>query len=390
MNQEDMEHNVMQGITTHQDSGSNSIMSHTNATFNDDVLKTIFKLESGKYQYEKDPLAVTIGDKELRMNQVRNITKISIEKFLNCFLGPSNMEAHTVTYAYEESKRERVIFITEKSNTYIEECGGDTIIVFGMYVEEHGDDAPLNRRNTVYIQFLESTGIKTKQNPSVASRVIILYCNYVELQGYKRVHLWVDPPPQNNSWIFKDSWKNRPSNSNFDLREWYTKLFCQGGWKCSPYSWVPNIQLPPSYGSSDKKDAKNKPKVQDFINDAVNDLISRAKEFDDKFAGKTMVVELRGYPVQELDMQYEICTTQGTSYNSLRTIKVYSIKDIDFVQTDLAKSIQISNISGMSFEKRNASQSTQELLRLLNRESRRSEIDSQLQQTQPINLNNWN
>ncbi|DBA03201.1 TPA: hypothetical protein N0F65_003921 [Lagenidium giganteum] len=104
---------------------------------------------------------------------------------------------------------------------------GLDVCLFGLYVQEFGDDCPLvaNRRS-VYIAYLDSVRYLTPASArTVAYHFIMMaYFDYVRRNGFERVHIWSCPPQKRISYVFwcRPSFQKTPSAEH--LRAWYNRL----------------------------------------------------------------------------------------------------------------------------------------------------------------------
>lgn len=238
---------------------------------------------------------------------------LDLEDFLNDFLHQvyvdnvyRKLEAHVSSRIVGRLKTERAIFISEKQ-VHPETGAECSILIVGMYTEEYSWDAAQSERGRAYIKYLAKSGLqRMKVYPSIPSILLVAYMRFIELIGLSQCHLWVDPPNDEDDFIFRGQYqnmtggkvldKNQRENSVKHLRKWYTKTFDSHGWDRQPYEWNPGLILPPSFGNEYDEDIKRYNAVSASIISSLKGVVSRLekakRELNSLFKQCTLVVSL--------------------------------------------------------------------------------------------------
>jgi E1A/CREB-binding protein len=109
---------------------------------------------------------------------------------------------------------------------------GVDVLLFAMYVYEHGADNPAPNTNVAYISYLDSVHFMRpeKLRTFVYREILVAYLDYVRQKGFVSVHVWACPPKEGDDYIFSVKPKDQKTPSDARLCEWYAKMLkqCQG------------------------------------------------------------------------------------------------------------------------------------------------------------------
>jgi len=108
---------------------------------------------------------------------------------------------------------------------------GVDVVLFALYVYEHGEDnSPPNQR-VVYISYLDSVHFMRprKIRTFIYHEILISYIDYVRRKGFSSVHIWACPPLKGDDYIFYSKPKNQKTPRDDRLRQWYIDMLvdCQ-------------------------------------------------------------------------------------------------------------------------------------------------------------------
>ena len=94
---------------------------------------------------------------------------------------------------------------TSQALLAFQQVGGRDVCLFGMYVQEYGEDCPAPNTNRVYIsyvdsvRYLESTGGERGGRTPLYHAIINGYLKHAADRGFGHAHLWVAPPGRASS-----------------------------------------------------------------------------------------------------------------------------------------------------------------------------------------------
>jgi hypothetical protein len=180
------------------------------------------------------------------------------------------LEVYVASEYFDDCDRtDRAILVSERQDA------GD-VLVFGLYVEEHGMRAA--HPYTVYIQYLEKTGLadaSAVRKPSLVTAVLVAYMHFVSCLAPHTVHIWADPPDEEDpDFVFTGSHRNTPpaaTKGDGDLTGMYKYIAAQGGWAHRPFEYRVAVPAMPVFNVAETAhdwhhaDVKSKPHVRAMI-----------------------------------------------------------------------------------------------------------------------------
>src|SRR5687768_3710173 len=104
---------------------------------------------------------------------------------------PTKPFARAMSQAPEElSYRSRAIFLYQHLD-------GVDVLLFVMYVQEYGSDAPPPNRGKVYIAYLDSVHyFRPRHHRTLVYHELLLsYLEYARRSGFTSCYIWACPPP---------------------------------------------------------------------------------------------------------------------------------------------------------------------------------------------------
>ena len=108
---------------------------------------------------------------------------------------------------------------------------GVDVVLFALYVYEHGEDNPLPNKRTVYVSYLDSVHfIKPRQiRTFVYHEILISYLDYAREKGYQQAFIWACPPLKGDDYIFYAKPEDQKTPKDVRLRQWYLDMLkiCQ-------------------------------------------------------------------------------------------------------------------------------------------------------------------
>lgn len=126
-------------------------------------------------------------------------------------------------YPNEFSYLNRAIFAWQ-------EIDGVDVCVFGMHVQEYGEDCPEPNRQVIYLSYLDSVHFfRPKQvRTAVYHEILLSYFKYVKKLGFRRVFIWVCPSRKGDDYIFYRHPTEQKMPTLKRLSDWYVNLLDKG------------------------------------------------------------------------------------------------------------------------------------------------------------------
>lgn len=111
-----------------------------------------------------------------------------------------------------------------------QEIDGIDVCVFGMHVQEYGDDCPEPNKRVVYLSYLDSVHFfRPKQfRTAVYHEILLSYFKYVKKLGFRRVFIWVCPSRKGDDYIFYRHPTEQKMPTLKRLSDWYVHLLDKG------------------------------------------------------------------------------------------------------------------------------------------------------------------
>lgn len=111
-----------------------------------------------------------------------------------------------------------------------QEIDGVDVCVFGMHVQEYGDDCPEPNRQVVYLSYIDSVHFFRPKyvRTAVYHEILLSYFKYVKKLGFRRVFIWVCPSRKGDDYIFYRHPSEQKMPNQKRLNHWYTNLLDKG------------------------------------------------------------------------------------------------------------------------------------------------------------------
>eukprot|EP00584_Thalassiosira_punctigera_P019572 CAMPEP_0172557286 /NCGR_PEP_ID=MMETSP1067-20121228/72428_1 /TAXON_ID=265564 ORGANISM="Thalassiosira punctigera, Strain Tpunct2005C2" /NCGR_SAMPLE_ID=MMETSP1067 /ASSEMBLY_ACC=CAM_ASM_000444 /LENGTH=784 /DNA_ID=CAMNT_0013346341 /DNA_START=1 /DNA_END=2355 /DNA_ORIENTATION=+ len=108
---------------------------------------------------------------------------------------------------------------------------GVDVVLFSLYVYEHGEDNPLPNKRTVYVSYLDSVHFlkPRKMRTFIYHEILISYLDYARDKGFQQAFIWACPPLKGDDYIFYAKPEDQKTPKERMLRQWYLDLLedCQ-------------------------------------------------------------------------------------------------------------------------------------------------------------------
>ena len=112
-----------------------------------------------------------------------------------------------------------------------QELDGVDVILFALYVYEHGEDNPAPNKRCVYISYLDSVHFMRPRRlrTFVYHEILIAYLDYARKRGYATAHIWACPPLKGDDYIFYAKPEDQKTPRDSRLKQWYIDMLvdCQ-------------------------------------------------------------------------------------------------------------------------------------------------------------------
>ena len=155
---------------------------------------------------------------------------------------------------------------------------GVDVMLFGLYVYEHGSENPLPNKNTVYVSYLDSVHYMRPRNMRtfIYHEILIAYLDSVRNRGFTTAHIWACPPLKGDDYILYAKPEDQKVPKDDRLRQWYVDMLveCQKRGVCGK---VTNMY--DHYFSDPKNDATVVPYMDgDYFPAEVENIIKDIEE----------------------------------------------------------------------------------------------------------------
>ena len=108
---------------------------------------------------------------------------------------------------------------------------GVDVVLFALYVYEHGDDNPFPNKKTVYVSYLDSVHFlkPRKMRTFIYHEILISYLDYARAKGFEQAFIWACPPLKGDDYIFYAKPEDQKTPKDVRLRQWYIDMLheCQ-------------------------------------------------------------------------------------------------------------------------------------------------------------------
>lgn len=108
---------------------------------------------------------------------------------------------------------------------------GADVLLFALYVYEHGEDNPIPNQRTIYISYLDSVHYMRprKLRTFIYHEILISYLEYARRKGFAKAHIWACPPLKGDDYIFYAKPEDQKTPKDKMLTKWYIDMLeeCQ-------------------------------------------------------------------------------------------------------------------------------------------------------------------
>jgi E1A/CREB-binding protein len=106
---------------------------------------------------------------------------------------------------------------------------GVDVILFALYVYEHGSDNPPPNRRCVYISYLDSVHFMRPRRlrTYVYHELLVCYLDYARQKGFSTAHIWACPPLKGDDYIFYCKPEDQKTPRDARLRQWYIEMLTE-------------------------------------------------------------------------------------------------------------------------------------------------------------------
>ena len=110
-----------------------------------------------------------------------------------------------------------------------QELDGVDVILFALYVYEHGEDNPEPNKRAVYVSYLDSVHFMRprKLRTFVYHEILISYLDYARRRGFSTAHIWACPPLKGDDYIFYAKPEDQKTPRDARLRQWYIDMLIE-------------------------------------------------------------------------------------------------------------------------------------------------------------------
>merc|ERR1712238_29633 len=106
---------------------------------------------------------------------------------------------------------------------------GVDVVLFALYLYEHGEDNPVPNQRSIYISYLDSVYyIRPRRlRTFVYHEILISYLDYARQRGFATVHIWACPPLKGDDYIFYAKPEDQKTPRDSRLRQWYIDMLVE-------------------------------------------------------------------------------------------------------------------------------------------------------------------
>lgn len=112
-----------------------------------------------------------------------------------------------------------------------QQIDGVDVVLFALYVYEHGEDNPPPNQRCVYISYLDSVHFMRprRMRTFVYHEILIAYLDSARRRGFATAHIWACPPLKGDDYIFYAKPDDQKTPRDSRLRQWYIDMLvdCQ-------------------------------------------------------------------------------------------------------------------------------------------------------------------
>jgi E1A/CREB-binding protein len=110
-----------------------------------------------------------------------------------------------------------------------QEIDGVDVVLFALYVYEHGEDCPEPNKGSVYISYLDSVHFMRprKLRTFVYHEILVAYLDHARQRNFKTAHIWACPPLKGDDYIFYAKPEDQKTPRDSRLRQWYIDMLVE-------------------------------------------------------------------------------------------------------------------------------------------------------------------
>ena len=166
-----------------------------------------------------------------------------------------------------------------------QELDGVDVVLFALYVYEHGEDNPPPNKRAVYISYLDSVHFMRPRRlrTYVYHEILIAYLDYARRKGFATAHIWACPPLKGDDYIFYAKPEDQKTPRDSRLRQWYIDMLVE----CQKRNIVGKVtNMYDLYFADEKLDATAVPYLEgDYFPGEAENIIKMIEEGGGKKGG---------------------------------------------------------------------------------------------------------
>jgi len=167
-----------------------------------------------------------------------------------------------------------------------QQIDGVDVLIFALYLFEHGEDNPPPNQRCVYISYLDSVHFMRprKLRTFVYHELLIAYLDYARRKGFATAHIWACPPLKGDDYIFYAKPEDQKTPRDSRLRQWYIEMLveCQKRNICGKVTNMHDL-----YFANESLDATAVPYMEgDYFPGEAENIIKMIKDGSFKKSGK--------------------------------------------------------------------------------------------------------
>lgn len=111
-----------------------------------------------------------------------------------------------------------------------QDLDGIDVLLFALYVYEHGEDNPAPNTRTLYISYLDSVHFMRPPmlRTFVYHEILIAYLDFARRRGFASAHIWACPPMKGDDYIFFAKPADQKTPRDAMLQKWYIDMLTEG------------------------------------------------------------------------------------------------------------------------------------------------------------------